>query len=266
MSAADDDAFNRLASDIARQVDSIKSNANQIKSLALSIGTERDSSDRRQQLHSLTHTTRALCQAAADQLRDGLAPMCVGLAGGARRAQKDRLLDKLAKAAGDFQEAQRLVQSREREQVGQQKRAASGVEAAFNSDAQPPPPSGAEDNSNPFTLENAQMQATADLQDDLQAAEERESQLRQLEQDIVGINEMFKDLAQMVHEQGDMVDSIEDHVGQAVMQVDEGNKNLKQAVTYQKSARRKKIIIALVVIVALAILAVIIYFAVPKPN
>ena len=45
--------------------------------------------------------------------------------------------------------------------------------------------------------------------------QERERSIRQLESDIVDVNTIFKDLATMVHEQGEMVDSIEQNVESA---------------------------------------------------
>ena len=43
----------------------------------------------------------------------------------------------------------------------------------------------------------------------IEELQERERSIRQLESDIVDVNTIFKDLATMVHEQGEMVDSIE---------------------------------------------------------
>jgi len=40
------------------------------------------------------------------------------------------------------------------------------------------------------------------------ALQEREQAIRQLEANIVDVNQIFKDLALMVHEQGELVDSI----------------------------------------------------------
>ena len=42
------------------------------------------------------------------------------------------------------------------------------------------------------------------------------------------MNTIFKDLATMVHEQGEMVDSIEVHVSDAQVRVEEGTQQLRQ--------------------------------------
>ena len=49
------------------------------------------------------------------------------------------------------------------------------------------------------------------------------------------MNTIFKDLATMVHEQGEMVDSIEVHVSEAQVRVGEGTSQLRQAEQYKVS-------------------------------
>merc|ERR1711910_13366 len=84
--------------------------------------------------------------------------------------------------------------------------------------------------------------------------QERERSMRQLESDITDVNTIFKDLATMVHEQGDIVDSIESNIESTSVQVTTGTEQLRQASVYQSKARRKKIILALIGLVILAIL------------
>ncbi|RMC12981.1 hypothetical protein DUI87_10510 [Hirundo rustica rustica] len=54
----------------------------------------------------------------------------------------------------------------------------------------------------------AQVQDEEITEDDLRLIEERESSIRQLEADIMDINEIFKDLGMMIHEQGDVIGTI----------------------------------------------------------
>merc|ERR1712058_77206 len=88
--------------------------------------------------------------------------------------------------------------------------------------------------------------------------QQRERSMRQLESDITDVNTIFKDLATMVHEQGDIVDSIESNIESTSVQVTTGTEQLRQAAVYQNKARRKKIILALIGLVILAILIAII--------
>jgi t-SNARE complex subunit (syntaxin) len=47
------------------------------------------------------------------------------------------------------------------------------------------------------------------------------------------VNQIFKDLSLLVHEQGEMVDNIESHVEDAHVRVQQGNKQLVQARKHQ---------------------------------
>lgn len=62
---------------------------------------------------------------------------------------------------------------------------------------------------------------------------EREAALRKLENDIVDVNMIFKDLAVMVHEQGDIVDSIESNVEAVQIRVTEATSHLESAKVNQ---------------------------------
>ena len=51
--------------------------------------------------------------------------------------------------------------------------------------------------------------------------------------DIVDVNTIFKDLATMVHDQGETIDSIEENVGAAAITVHDGTDQLRQAERYK---------------------------------
>jgi len=89
---------------------------------------------------------------------------------------------------------------------------------------------------------------------DVEQLQERERAVRQLESDILDVNSIFKDLATLVHDQGEVIDTIEAHVEDAQIRVQDGNEELRQAENYKNKARKKKFIIALIAIIILAII------------
>ncbi|XP_062612993.1 syntaxin-12-like isoform X1 [Saccostrea cucullata] len=93
---------------------------------------------------------------------------------------------------------------------------------------------------------------------DLEMLREREDAIKQLESDITDVNQIFKDLGMLVHEQGEMLDSIEANVETTATHVEEGRKQLSQAQTYQSKARRKKCICVVILVVVLAVIVIII--------
>ncbi|UJR30415.1 hypothetical protein I4U23_017950 [Adineta vaga] len=111
-----------------------------------------------------------------------------------------------------------------------------------------------------------QIALSMDQDTDLKALQERDSQLRQLETNIVEVNELFKDISKIVHEHGEIIDVIENNIVETETHVDTGNRQLKQAVTYQSAARRKKFLLILILVIVIAIIALVlgIYFGVAK--
>merc|ERR1711909_139608 len=113
-----------------------------------------------------------------------------------------------------------------------------------------------EDN-NLIDIEGGQGQSKTQLmleEQNLEQLHERERAVRQLEADIGDVNQIFKDLAAMVHDQGEMVDSIEANVESSSIRVNEGSDQLRQAERYQNKARRKKLCLAATGLIVLIIL------------
>ncbi|XP_061911186.1 syntaxin-16-like isoform X1 [Entelurus aequoreus] len=84
--------------------------------------------------------------------------------------------------------------------------------------------------------------------------EEREREIRQIVQSISDLNEIFRDLASMVVEQGTVLDRIDFNVEQACVKTDDGLKQLQKAEQYQKKNRKMLVILILFVIVIILII------------
>merc|ERR1712018_258338 len=89
---------------------------------------------------------------------------------------------------------------------------------------------------------------------DMEQLEERVRAFKQLESDILDVNTIFKDLATLVHDQGEVIDSIESHVESSHVRVQEGSEQLSQAEAYKNKARKKKIILGIILLIVLAII------------
>lgn len=70
---------------------------------------------------------------------------------------------------------------------------------------------------------------------DIQLLQEREQAIRKIESDIVEVNQIFKDLATLVHDQGEIIDSIEANIESTNIQIHEGNEQLVKASDYSVS-------------------------------
>ncbi len=67
----------------------------------------------------------------------------------------------------------------------------------------------------------------------LQLVKDQHLAIKRLESDIVDVNQIFQDLGRMVHEQQDLVDTIENNVENSQIQLESGNQELQRAAEYQ---------------------------------
>nr|XP_020644534.1 syntaxin-2 [Pogona vitticeps] len=91
----------------------------------------------------------------------------------------------------------------------------------------------------------------------LNEIEARHKDIIKLESSIQELHEMFMDMAMMVEVQGEMVNSIEEHVVKASEYVEQAKEETKKAVKYQSKSRRKLIFIIICVSVLIVILAIV---------
>merc|ERR1711962_1049366 len=118
------------------------------------------------------------------------------------------------------------------------------------------PPGEGGGGANLIDIEEGQNKTQLMLEEEqnLEYLQERERSVAQLEADIGDVNQIFKDLAAMVHDQGEMVESIEANVESSAIRVNEGSEQLRQAERYQTKARRKKLCLAIIGFIILAII------------
>jgi len=239
--------FQRLAQNIGTNIQKILQNVSSMQRMITQIGTAQDNQQLQSQLHQIQHYTGQLAKDTSKQLKDlNNYPPEQALDPRQWKLQRERLQSDFTKALDSFQRAQRSAAQKEREVI-KKFRNSGGV--------QPP---GSEDNTL-VDIEGgagggSKTQMLMEEEQNLQQLQERERAVRQLEADIGDVNQIFKDLASMVHDQGEIVDSIEANVETASIRVGEGTDQLRQAERYQNKARRKKIILMIVGLIILAII------------
>lgn len=85
---------------------------------------------------------------------------------------------------------------------------------------------------------------------------ERESEIRNIEQSVGELNELFRDVAHMVHEQGGSLDVISDNVTSTRDDVQNADQQLRTAARHQKSARGKACCLLVIMVVVLTVIIV----------
>ncbi|NXL87307.1 STX12 protein, partial [Alectura lathami] len=147
-----------------------------------------------------------------------------------QRLQKERLMNDFSAALNNFQAVQRRVSEKEKETVARA-RAGSRISAdeRFREEQLVSFDSGED-----WNQMQSQEEDVAITEQDLELIKERETAIRQLEvNNILDVNQIFKDLAMMIHDQGDMIDSIEANVESAEVHVERASEQLQRAAYYQ---------------------------------
>lgn len=98
-------------------------------------------------------------------------------------------------------------------------------------------------------------QSEVDFQESLIV--ERESEIRNIEQSVGELNELFRDVAHMVHEQGQSLDIISDNVVNTRDDTRGADQNLRTASRHQRNARNKAccLLLLLAIVLTVVILA-----------
>ncbi|KAK7909754.1 hypothetical protein WMY93_014438 [Mugilogobius chulae] len=239
-----------LVSSITSNIQRLSQLTNELQRAVSLVGTDQDNSQLRNSLQQKQQQGNQLAKDTDKQIK-AFASLPPGPDQRQRKLQKERLLNEFSSVLNNFQKTQRQAAQKEKEYVACV-RAASRMSVSQSGGGQ------AEDgfrNVPEFSSElQLQAETEAMTEEDLQLIQERERAIIQLESDIVDINDIFKDLGMMVHEQGDLIDSIEANVESTDQNIHSGMQQLARAAQYQSSSRKKIcIIVTIAVLVAVAI-------------
>ncbi|CAD5119229.1 DgyrCDS7862 [Dimorphilus gyrociliatus] len=250
------DEYHRLINKVENNIRTINKNVVDIERSVDFISTERDTQELRNKIHKLQHGTNHQAKETSEWVKQlkMLPKSSIESEAKSRRIQMNRITDEFSSALDKFQRVQRKLSDKEKESF-RRARVSSGFD------------------NNPFSGENdkplvdvgtEQVNIQIEQNVDLDLLKERENEIKKLESDIVGVNEIFKELGMMIHEQGTVIDSIEHHVDNTVNRVDQAREQLSKAQDYQTSSRKKKCIIAIIGVVLLAIIILIIVLTTRK--
>ncbi|XP_078361119.1 syntaxin-7-like isoform X1 [Oculina patagonica] len=250
--------YRRLCGCVSNNIQAINKNVATIQKLVDKLGTSEDKSQLQSKLQQTEQATQRLAKETHSFLKQ--LPHLFGDLPSDRHQRKiqvKKLEENFTTALNSFQKVQQVAAEKEKEYVSRARSMSAGM----------PTPNGVGGYSDEHSLaahdrtgNGIQVQAEEEVS--LELIEERERAIRQLEADIVDVNEIFRDLATMVNEQGDMLDSIEDNVNVTVVHVEDAKDELNKAKHYQEAARKKKCYILVVLVVVAAALGLIIYLSV----
>lgn len=256
--------FTRLTDTISSNTQKIAQNVARLRSYLALYGTNQDNPELHDKVQQLQQQTNQLAK-DTNECTNSLRKITFPPSNDGREMKllKERLVDQFVKVLTTFQELQREEKEKEKKSV-MKARSSFGESSSVSYDPF------SENYNDPFQTSFAgTKQASLQIdhsQVELEMVREREEAIRKLEGDIMDVNQIFKDLGALVHEQGEVIDSIEANVESASISVEQGGEQLRQANVYKAKSRKKKCILLIVVLVILAIIGLIIGLSLKDKN
>ncbi|XP_069813124.1 t-SNARE domain-containing protein 1 isoform X3 [Dendropsophus ebraccatus] len=235
----------------------INSNVQSLERNLRSLGTPSDTQELRDRLHftqqetnnTITSSTKAVLQLSEI------------VKGSTRqdRLQLDRLKSQLSEAIQRYGAVQKKIADKSKSLLS-----GSGQRAQKQSPRTPF--SDIADDEKIFNGGDEQWQKQSQSQElsevtdeDLDQIRQKEEAIKQIESDMLDVNQIMKDLASIVYEQGHDIDSIEANIESASSHVESANRQLAKASQHQRRARKVKCcLISTGLFVALVIIIIIV--------
>ncbi|ELU18858.1 hypothetical protein CAPTEDRAFT_210332 [Capitella teleta] len=248
--------FTRLSLCVSSNTQQLIQYVAQLQRMVSQLGSSGDNQDLRQRIGQSQHEANSIAKETKKHLTElKHQPTAETQTEEIRRkVQRDRLMNEFMASLNRLQSVQRDAAEKEKESLHKAKiRRASSVEYdADMTEIRLDMPS-----SNPYTTQQHGDQIVED-DVDLAMLHEREETVRQLESDITDVNQIFKDLGLLVHDQGEVIDCIERSVEVASVQVEQGTEELRQAKEYKAKCRKKCCYLFIIILVVLGVIGLII--------
>ncbi|GAA6021078.1 hypothetical protein JCM10207_003356 [Rhodosporidiobolus poonsookiae] len=240
--------FKKLARSVAVQVQKIAANTAAISRFVDLLGGPKDSPTLRKQLHDLTESTREVLKGSTADLKR-LTDWKLLPSDRQHRQEQQKVADDFKSALETFQGVSRRSAERQRLFVDRAK-ASAGIESLQTDSSTSEVPAGQLLELQP-TSQEAVSDGDIDFQEQL--IQEREGEIAQIEQGITELNQIFKDLGQIVGEQQSMIDNIETNVTSVARDTHGASTQLTEAHAYQRKAGRRMFCLLLVFLLVLAV-------------
>ena len=109
-----------------------------------------------------------------------------------------------------------------------------------------------------FSILVSDEKATQQMRERITELNKRHDQFLNLEKDIEEIRDLFVEMADLVYQQGEMINNIERNVEISVVHVEKGTKELGEAVIIQRNTRKNQIICGSIILVVIIILVIVV--------
>lgn len=250
---ADDPEFNAYTTQLSDKLFSLTASISKLSNQIALLGTRRETDRVRERVQDLLSETGDSFKDIGEGLKKvgGWHDM-----GPSQKYTANKLGTEFRASLTEFQGLQRLA-------LEKQRASATAARTALDSEGVSSP-SGGEGGQQQQQLQQEQQQelrladqSEVDFQESL--ITEREAEIVQIEQSVGQLNELFRDVATLVHDQGLSLDIISENVESTRDDTRNADQQLRTASRHQKSARGKAccLLIILAVVLAVVVLAVV---------
>ncbi|KAF9168845.1 hypothetical protein BGX21_010204 [Mortierella sp. AD011] len=241
-------AFQAKVKHISQQIFRISSNVSTIQRLVGYLGTSKDSQEVRTKLQDVTEQSRTLVRETSQDIKDLTKFDAAG-----KKLEHQKVSKDFSKVLVDFQKIQRVSAEKQRDFVLKARQVGTRNDHYDEESG--------ETGEQPLINDDQRRLQLLVVDNELEYNEsmitQREEEIREIEHGINELNEIFRDLGSMVHEQGNMLDSIESNVSAIAVTTHAAAEELTTAAVHQKKARNKSCYLLLIVsaVAAIVILA-----------
>lgn len=246
---ADDPEFQSYTSELSDKLFSLTSSIGRLSNLLAQLGTRRETERVRDRVQSLLNETSDGFKEIGEGLKKvqawpDLSP--------SQKYTQGKLNQEFKASLTEFQGLQRQA-------LEKQRASATAAKVALEQDSaiSPSAATGQGQQTQQQLLEQQPRlanQEEVDYQENLII--ERESEIRNIEQSVGELNELFRDVAHMVHEQGQSLDVISANVTSTRDDTQNADQQLRTASRHQKSARGKACILLVILVIVLTVIIV----------
>ncbi|KAI4105320.1 MAG: hypothetical protein L6R37_002770 [Teloschistes peruensis] len=244
----DDPEFSQFTEDLSVKLFSLTSNIARLSQQINLLGTKRETDRVRERVNDLLDEARSGFKDVGERVKklttwEDLNP--------SQKYTQQKLSREFQASGTEFQSLQRTA-------LEKQRASASAARTAVDS--------GDPTSATPYSDNDGQQQSQLQEQEQLRLASqdevdfqeslivERESEIRNIEQSVGELNELFRDVAHIVREQGDQLNTIDANVENVRGDTRQADVELRSASRYQKASRNKACCLLLILAVVLLII------------
>ncbi|XP_053571377.1 t-SNARE domain-containing protein 1 isoform X1 [Bombina bombina] len=206
----------------------INTNVQSLERILRSLGTPSDTEELRDRLHFLQQETNNTITSSTKSIRQ----VSELVRGSSRdRLQLDRLKSQLSDAIQRYGNVQKKIADKSKSLL------TTGEKNIKQSPRTPFSDIGEDEkifNGGDELWQNQSQDVTEITEEDLEQLRQKEEAIKLIESDMLDVNQIMKDLASIVYDQGDTIDSIEANIESASSNVESANRQLAKANQHQR--------------------------------